>query len=333
MSESPVMQHASLADHLAGLRKEISDQIRPLLDTECFALIDFPDHSNVGDSAIWLGETRFFSINGRKPTYCSSLKSHSHEKMQHEIKGNTIFLHGGGNFGTIWKSHQDFRIDLLNRFPGQRIVQLPQSIFFESAQAVEQTARAIERHGNFILFVRDKPSLDIARRHFQCEVSLCPDMAFYLEPLARKPAAHDFFYLLREDHEKSVVGEISHPGRSVEIDDWLEDDKFAIKMTAVTTKMMGLGLAPQALRFLKFERLARSRLRRGIDMLSSGRVVVTDRLHGHILSTLLAIPHVTLDNSYGKLQNFIDAWTKNIAILRTAASLEQAGKVAEELPP
>ncbi len=39
------------------------------------------------------------------------------------------------------------------------------------------------------------------------------------------------------------------------------------------------------------------------------QAVVTDRLHGHILCTLLNIPHVFLPNSYHKNQGFYEAWT------------------------
>lgn len=321
-----------MAEHIIfDLKQKISEQVRPLLDDRPFALVDFPDHSNVGDSAIWLGETAFFAGNALTPAYCSSLKSHSSEHMKTVIGDGTIFLHGGGNFGTIWKAHQDFRIDLLDRFPGQHIVQLPQSIHFESDAMVGETARAIERHGNFTLLVRDTPSLDFAQRHFQCKTALCPDMAFYMGPLERKGPAQDFFYLMRTDLEGSVKGRAQHPGRTFEIDDWLEEDRRSIRMTSAVSRLMSIGASADKARLVKYDRLARARLRRGIAMLSSGRVVVTDRLHGHIMSTLLGIPHVALDNSYGKLRNFILAWTKDVEFLRTADTLDAAAVLAEEL--
>lgn len=323
-----------MAEHIIrDLRQKISNQVRPLLDDKPFALVDFPDHSNVGDSAIWLGETAFFAESGFAPAYCSSLKSHSSEHMKSAIGDGTIFLHGGGNFGTIWKAHQDFRIDLLDSFPGRHIVQLPQSIHFEATDMVGETARAIERHGNFTLLVRDRPSLDLARRHFRCDTLLCPDMAFYLGPLERKSPSHDVFYLMRTDLEGSVKGRAQHPGRSFAIDDWLEEDRSSIRMTTAMARLMSIGAGADRVRLTKYDRLARARLRRGISMLSSGRVVVTDRLHGHILSTLLGIPHVALDNSYGKLRNFILAWTKDTEFLRTADTLDEAAALAEELLP
>jgi len=67
---------------------------------------------------------------------------------------------------------------------------------------------------------------------------------------------------------------------------------------------------------------------RGCRVLSQGRLVITDRLHGHILSLLMGIPHVLLDNSYGKVRRFYEAWTKEFESVRwadvPAQALEQA---------
>jgi exopolysaccharide biosynthesis predicted pyruvyltransferase EpsI len=320
-------------EKLAALADEISVQVAPLLDGAPFALLDYPDHSNVGDSAIWLGETRFFAANGMKPAYCSTLKSHVSGRMAEVIGNGTIFLHGGGNFGTIWKAHQDFRIAMLERFPHQRIVQLPQSIHFDSDLSISETARAIDRHGKFTLLVRDRPSLAFAKRHFQCEVILCPDMAFYLGPLQRKTAKNDIFYLLRTDREGVINGNAQHHDKTFEVGDWLSESPLAIRALRAFARLSGIGADAEQRRLTEYERVAMARLCRGIDMLSSGRVVVTDRLHGHIMSTLLGIPHVALDNSYGKLQNFIEAWTADIGYLRTATSLPEAAVEAEKLLP
>jgi exopolysaccharide biosynthesis predicted pyruvyltransferase EpsI len=316
---------------VARLQHKIDEVLKPLLDDRPFALVDFPDHSNVGDSAIWLGETAFFAKHGLSPNYCSNLKTHVSNEMKNAIGDGTIFLHGGGNFGTIWKAHQDFRIDLLQRFPGQRIVQLPQSIHFDSPDNVHETAKAIERHGNFVLLMRDQPSLEFAQRHFWCETSLCPDMAFYLGALKRKPPTLDLFYLLRTDLEKSISGLPEHHAHSFKVDDWLEDDRLAIKTTTALSRLWDFGSPRDKARLATYGRLAKLRLQRGIDLLSSGRVVVTDRLHGHIMSTLLGISHVALDNNYGKLGNFIDAWTRDVGNLRTAKSLEEAAEQVETL--
>jgi pyruvyl transferase EpsO len=75
---------------------------------------------------------------------------------------------------------------------------------------------------------------------------------------------------------------------------------------------------------------ARARVLRGCGLLSSGRVVITDRLHAHILSLLLGIPHAVLDNSYGKLGRFLEAWTGTAATVHRAASTGDAEDWAAE---
>ena len=80
-----------------------------------------------------------------------------------------------------------------------------------------------------------------------------------------------------------------------------------------------------------FDVLARKRLFRGIRILSNAKVVITDRLHGHILSLLLGIPHVLLDNRIGKNRAFYETWTRDSAITRWANSPAEAWAVAETL--
>lgn len=316
---------------IPALQAAIDSVIAPLLDGRPAALIDFPDHSNVGDSAIWLGERAFFDAHGASIGYCSSLKTHSTDELAARIPDGTVFLHGGGNFGTIWKPHQDLRLEQLRRLRDHRIVQLPQSLFFGDDAAVSEIARAIEKHGRFTLLVRDQPSLEFARRHFPCEVRLCPDMAFYLGALDRRRPAVDVFYLLRTDRERSIDGQVRQDGRTVAVADWLTENRQAMRRVSAVSRLLTLGDDPAAGRLKKYDRLARARLKRGIALLSSGRVVVTDRLHGHIMATLLDIPNVALDNSYRKLGNFIDAWTHDIDVVHVAAAIDEASDLAAAL--
>lgn len=331
MTETLTARPATRDALVRELKHSIAQQLVPLLDDKPFALVDYPDHSNVGDSAIWLGETAFFSAQGRQPAYVSALRNHVSDEMASAIGDGTVFLHGGGNFGTIWKAHQDFRIEMLHRFPGNPIVQLPQSIHFDSEDSVTETARAIEAHGRFTLMVRDVPSLEFARRHFQCEVLLAPDMAFCMGALDKGPPTHDVFYLMRTDLEKSIDGQVKAGGRSIAVADWLSEDRMQIRLSLAASKLLTLADNPRNARVKTYDRLARTRLERGTAMLSSGRVVVTDRLHGHILSALLDLPHVALDNSYRKLGNFIDAWTGGLERLRTAEALDDASALAGDL--
>ncbi len=66
-----------------------------------FALVDFPDHANVGDSAIWVGTTAYFSAHrGREPRYVASIDSFSEAALRASVPEGPIFVHGGGGAGS-----------------------------------------------------------------------------------------------------------------------------------------------------------------------------------------------------------------------------------------
>jgi pyruvyl transferase EpsO len=77
--------------------------------------------------------------------------------------------------------------------------------------------------------------------------------------------------------------------------------------------------------------LAKRRLRRGLRVLARGRVVITDRLHGHILSLMMGVPHVVLDNTYGKISSFHRTWTAGADGVRIAGSAAEAVALARQL--
>jgi len=52
-----------------------------------------------------------------------------------------------------------------------------------------------------------------------------------------------------------------------------------------------------------YQKLAQINVRRAVRTLSRGRIVVTDRLHAAVLGTLLGLPVIAMDNSYGKVSS------------------------------
>ena len=64
----------------------------------------------------------------------------------------------------------------------------------------------------------------------------------------------------------------------------------------------------------------------GVDFLSQFDEVITTRLHGHILSLLMDIPSVMIDNNYGKNSRFYDAWLEET----TGSTLAKNGKELDQ---
>lgn len=316
----PILHNFNLCS--SEIKCLLVNAISPLI-SQRFALLDFPDHGNVGDSAIWLGELALFrKLAGSRPGYVCAFHNLDEAALRAAVPEGTIFLHGGGNFGDIWNHHQHFREDVINRFRDRPIVQLPQSIHFADPARIAITARAIARHPAFTLLVRDEPSLELARRHFECPVHLCPDSAFAIG--SRKPDAPkvDVLAMLRTDKERAQ-GFPAYPG--VPVEDWLIDDTAIVRrVKAAATIRAWTALAPSAARASAYEAAAHYRVERGFRQIAQGRAIVTDRLHVHILSLLLGRPHAVLDNHYGKIARFLDAFTGNSPLVHRAADLDDA---------
>lgn len=298
---------------------------------ECFSLVDFPDHHNVGDSAIWLGETALFNRLGVQPSYVCTVENYAAGDLKRSCPKGPILIHGGGNFGDIYPKHQTFRTRLMAEFPDRAIVQLPQSVSFSRPEATQPTAQAIHKHGKFTMLVRDQHSLDYVQQHFGCAVALLPDMAFCIGPLKRRGVATTpIFMLLREDTERADYDRqplLARP--DARADDWIDEPQQFLRLTRWKTRLAlfvrgGLHSPQGRLRY--YQALAQGRLERGLRLLSSGEFGVTDRLHAHILSTMLDIPHVVLDNSYRKINNYMDAWTGSYEHVRRANSAPEAIK-------
>ena len=275
-----------------------------------------PDHSNVGDSAIWAGEMAWLQKNtGKAPSYVCDNRATKAE-LNAYLTGGSILLHGGGNFGDIWPEYQEFRERIILGYPHTSIVQLPQSIHFSEEAALERTTAALREVPQLRLLVRDLESYDLASTRFGCEVVLCPDMAFALGPLERRRAPDlDVLLLLRTDKESQIetklVRELPAGWQQA---DWLDDDPNMHRRALFDTRASAVlsfnvkKLSKMSRRRYYYKRVSGERLDRGMNLLSRARFVITDRLHVHIISTLMGIPHCFLDNNYGKITRFSTAF-------------------------
>lgn len=320
------MQLSGAQAYIDEMQARIDSVLDPIVPNKPYALLDFPDIRNVGDSAIWLGEMGYFERKGHgPPAYVSTMGNLDSAALEHRVPDGPIFLHGGGNFGDIWRGHQVFREKIIQRWPNRLIIQLPQSIYFGSPERIESSARIINAHKNFILLVRDRESQAFADEHLKCTTILCPDMAFYVGAIApSQPAEFPILAMLRTDKERLVSRSENHIG--VPVEDWITENENLVRIA----KAKGLLGALRALdvgriRGAMYLAAAKQRVfERGVPQLSRGKVIVTDRLHVHILSLLLGKTHSVLDNSYNKIGRFRAAFPEPVGLTHEAASLAEA---------
>lgn len=336
-----VGREVSSVEALSALQERTLATARQVLaGIRCCALVDYPDHANVGDSMIWLGEVALLERLGIEIRYACSRQNYDRAMLERRIGADgAVLIHGGGNFGTLWPDHQEFRERLLAEFPQHRVVQMPQSINFERNDAALTLARTkIARHGAFSLLVRDVASREFARANFECPTALCPDMAFMIGALhSDQPASVDYMLLARSDKEQaaawsSVFDKLPHERSACR--DWLG---FGVEEWGIArAQRAGRAAARRSLRAnWLWEKLmreeARARMRRGVRLLGQGRIVVTDRLHAHVLCSLLDKPHVVLGDAHGKVRALYDTWSSRFACAAWCNNSQEALARAREL--
>jgi pyruvyl transferase EpsO len=78
-------------------------------------------------------------------------------------------------------------------------------------------------------------------------------------------------------------------------------------------------------------RLSWSLMHTGMYQLSQSRLVITNRLHGHLLCLLLGIPNILLPNSYYKNESFYKTWSYQIPFCRFIDEPSQVKVALQEL--
>ena len=330
---------------VARLGNRFEDTLREVVGEDLsrpYVLLDHPDYANVGDSAIYLGEVLALErIFGRPPVYVCKFSTDWEEIRASIPDDAVIFLHGGGNFGDIWERHQDFREKIFQQFSQHRLIHLPQSIHYGNAERIAQTAKAIAGARRLTLLLRDEPSMALAAEHFDCDLRLCPDAAFAIGTLPRPaPPQVDLLLMLRDDKESTGPGFDASRlsprfAASYIVDDWGADVSNVHKTATWTARTLALrtgrlsDLGRPARQVAYYRALAQLRLDHGLAKLARGRFIITDRLHVHILSSLMGIPHAFTDNSYGKIARLSAAFGSCWQGATRATDLDAALAAAE----
>lgn len=281
-----------------------------------YALVDYPAYNNIGDSAIWLGQKEALTkIFGKLPSYVSSQQDYRGD-IDNFLKEGPVLINGGGNFGNIWPNHQRFRLRIIKDYPYRRIVQLPQSIYFFGAALLEETKSAIGKHKDFHLYVRDQASFDFASKEFDCAVYLAPDAAHCIRTYISEASKHTIFSLVRTDKESLIPDLHGLLASYGPVSDWENiDEHFYMNESMMdgffrrhvqykfpSSKLM------MRYRSKIYNRKAEEAVANGTRLLSQGKLVISDRLHAHIICCLMGKRHISIDNANGKVREYIRKW-------------------------
>ncbi len=306
---------------IKNFRQRIDEILLPLFrNVKKVYLFDFPNHSNIGDNAIYYGEIMFCTCNRLDLNYVETVSTSSVKRWYVlDKKKGVILLHGGGNFGDIWLPLHEYRLRILSYFRDSKIIQLPQTVFFKDKKILENTKRVIGQCRDFTLLVRDSKSFEFAKKYFDCNVFLCPDMAFGIpiEDIMDKISnieSDKILCLKRNDKEDNGI-ECADECNTVE--DWVNvENKKRVQLLRKFIRLYSY--APSKFFLLNqllercFYGLSQELTVAGLTQLNLYDYIFTNRLHAHIFSLLLGKPHTIVPDKFGKIKNFYYTWTKDI---------------------
>lgn len=303
--------------------KQMLSKIKDLIpDNKDVYYFDYPVYLNVGDMLIWKGAENFFKENNIKIK-----KRYSYHRVNKELASGKkiniplnaiIICQGGGNFGDLYFPHHNLRNLLIEKFPENRVIILPQSIKYKDKNNEINDFNLYKNHSDLHLFVRDNNSYDIASNYLE-NVYLSPDTAHSLYPIkATKSISKESLYLIRNDKESSHEQANILESNKVGVIDWeyLYSSR-TITVYKIIYKLHSSNISqkiiPQKLLNKMWTSYTNFIIRKAVELFSDHKRIVTSRLHGHILACLMDKENNVIDNSYGKNSSYHRIWTKDVS--------------------
>lgn len=266
-------------------------------------LFGTPDSKNLGDHAIAEAELRFMKEFFPELEYIEfsllhymydfdTIKNYINEK-------DVILVHGGGFLGNLWIEAELMFRDILKSFPNNKVMVMPQTIFFDERynkdEELRNSQRSYNAHNNLTMFLREKQSYNFVKENFNSSVNpqLIPDIVTTLEYKSSNADREDVLMVFRTDKEK-----LNHSKYTELIENVLSKKNIHIDRTdTVITGEVDESNRDTVLK-AKFEEFNKHKL------------IVTDRLHGMIFSLITGTPCIAFDNSSGKVSGVYE-WLKD----------------------
>lgn len=313
---------------LGRLREKVETTVLPLITGDVH-LTNLPYHANIGDSLIWRGTEDVLRKSGHRIVSRSSFLSWRFPRVK---PGDVIVINGGGNFGDIWRIIMDVFIEIIRRYPDNRIIILSQSGWYDDSSLIEKDATVLAGHKDLHLIARDRFTYELFATHFLANHSyLAPDMAFaiddkWLDPFRGMESNGRKLYLRRVD--KEWVGETAIDVASgYDISDWPTitsprlHEKVYFAALNRTMFRVGHGWFTDRLYWPAVERSGRimclrNLLKRGALFVGCYDEIITTRLHTLILAALLGKEVQYIDNVTRKLSAYAETWLSDFQNIR-----------------
>jgi len=269
------------------------------------------DYGNIGDIAISQAQHQFLEKNISGFDVVSIPISQTRlvlRSIKKQIKkDDVVTIIGGGNMGGIYPDIEALRQLVIQSFSRNRIICFPQTLDWDdstqSKRALQRIVKTYSRHPDIHVFARESITYtklnEIFSEHNNVNVDLVPDIVMSTTAKALdtqdclKPAG--ILRCLRDDKEAALS-----VAQYAILDVALANTGYTIEKT--DTHAGGSQLDEAQCAKLLADKLSQFR---------AARLVVTDRLHGMILSLLSGTPCLVIPNSNHKISQTCHDWLQD----------------------
>lgn len=281
-----------------------------------------PEHDNLGDQAIATAIEKILKdkYGNRLLLEFSHNKYNRNKKIIEKLvnKNDIIVTIGGGNFGNLYLGEETQRRDIVERFPNNKIIVMPQSISFTNDEVgkkeIEKSNKIYSKHKNFNIITRDVKSYEYGKQYFPSNnIYLAPDSVLYLEDWYRNDIDRkDVILTLRSDKEKTLDNE-----KIDRIIKYLESKKINFRRDDTIQKY------PVNRETREYE--VKNMLRK----ISSAKLNITDRFHGVIFSVITNTPVIVFKSLDHKIEEGVK-WFKHLDWVHYVTTVEEAEKLIDK---
>lgn len=319
--------------------QEISDCLDSYIPADRpVALLQFPYDGNVGMHMLWLATIGYLERRGIRIAYVAHEGNFRVADMAAAVGDGTILFIGGVTVSRLWPGHARVKRAVAEACPNNRLISLPSTMMFVDDDDRREAATIFGEHRDVTLMARDPVSAASVREVFPSRVNVITihDCAFMLEPQPRATHAnpHDVIWLARDDKE----GAGFKVPEDVKVFDWSQ--KLALKSPTVLAGRAVSRLRRNVPVFRSFtnsaltasyKAISESVLAGGNRTLDEGKVLVTDRLHPHVLAALRGQHSVLLPDLFGKNRSVWEYSSRDYSTVHWADTAEQALEIARDL--
>lgn len=280
-----------------------SDEI--LKKTKKAIVLQTPTHGNVGDQAIAYAQKEFLKIH--LPNY------HYMEVAADELLSkyayvnailndeDIIFIHGGGNLGTIYPKEEKIRRLIIEQFKKNTIISFPQSASFSDTEfgkrELEKSRKVYGEHPNLTIIGRESKTIEILKKEFpNINLIFIPDIVLYLNERDELTKRSGITTAFRKDGEISIDSSFKE-----ELLSKLEDSHYKLNISDTH----------KGYQYYIDESNRESILKETWNEFKTSELVLTDRLHGMIFCAITGTPCIVFKNSNHKIEYSYKNWLKD----------------------